>query len=1012
MQAIKSVQLSIGLLVTLGIAAGDQPSSATRRLIANYGKLPLSFEPNQGQTDPRVQFVSRGVGYTLFISPGSATFALQDRVVRMNLVGARPMETMEPEEKLPGVTNYLTGTNSAKRPTRLPTYARARARNVYAGIDLVYYGTQGRLEYDFVLAPQADPSKIRLQFEGATPSLDASGDLVLSQDGLRFHAPVLYQTVNGFRQPVSGRFIVAANREVHFQVGSYDRNKELVIDPVLLYSSYIGGSTQQSVINAMTVNPAGQIYLTGYTNAIDYPTTTGVIQPACPAPVTGGTKCGASSSSAAFVSKISANGQSLIYSTYLGGSGNGSGVGGTAVGAGGSGSDFGTGIAVDANDNAWVVGQTNSNNFPVTADAYSLYCEPAQINSGASVVLAKGNGCGAPGPSGYNYSGTYSLFLVKLNPAGTIILYGTFLGGTNGETAAQIALDSAGDIYVAGSAYTNVPGTYAQTSYYNYPTTASAFQTQALTGGAYSAFVTEFTPDGHNLIYSSMFGGLHQNTYNNALAVNAGKIFIGGYTQDPHLPTTPGALSTTCPSASTASGPNTVCSANSPNAYVAEFDPTKSGAASLVFSTYLNGSVATQGNESSAVNALAADSAGNLYAGGYDTYTVPEGFPGTPGVLQPTCLIAHNSGQCGSGFVTKLGSTGALVWSTFYGSPSLTGGPGVSVLALDASRNVYIAANANGAGDYPLNNAVQNYTGGSAYITELSGDGSQVLFGTFYGGPNNVFPVGLTVDPAGNIYAAGYTAGGLPLTNALQSTNGGGFNEGFFAKISNPPSGPVAFVSAASSQSGAAAPGSIVSAYGTDLATATLTGTSVNILDSKGVTTPAPLFFVSAGQVNFLVPTGVATGNATITITSGDGKISSGRETIATVAPGLFVLNSAALAAADVITVTANGTQVPGNSYQVVNGAVVPLPINVGTPNQQVFLVLFGTGISGRSSLANVSVSIRGVSLPVVFAGPQGDAGLDQVNVLLPASLAGSGDTALSITVDGAISNTVHVTIL
>ena len=1016
----------VPLFLTGFAASAPDPSPLPHQVAASYGKLPLSFEPNRGQTDRRVQFVSRGAGYTMFLSPTSVTFALErtaeSAVVRMDLPGANPAIAMEPQDKLPGIANYLMGSTRAKWPTNLPTYAKTRSRNVYPGIDLVYYGTQGRLEYDFVLAPRADPSQIRLKFRGATPVVDASGDLVLSlgakdgQNDIRFHKPVLYQQVQGVRQPVEGRFRIARN-EVRFQVGSYDHSRELVIDPVLVYSSYLGGSSQQSAIYGMAINAAGQMYVTGITNAVDYPTTTGVVQASCPAAVTGGKKCGASSASAAFVSKIGADGQSLIYATYLGGGGDGYGVGGSAAGSGGSGSDLGTGIAVDAHDNAWVVGQTNSNNFPVTADAYSLNCDPAEITSGAYIIAVKGNGCGGPNASGYYYSGANSLFLVKLNPAGTNILYGTFLGGTNGELAGQIALDAAGNIYVAGSAYTNVPGTFAQTSYYNYPTTASAFQTQAPTGGGYSAFVTELAPDGHTLLYSSMLGAPNQNTYNNALAVAAGKVFIGGYTQSPALPTTAGAISSTCPGNSPTQCPN--------NGYVAEFDPTKSGAASLVFSTYLNGKhVSSSGVffANSTVTALAADAAGNVYAAGSNQY---RDFPTTPGVLQPACNASSND-SCDTGFVTKLSPTGALVWSTFYGSPSIDGGnQTVSAVAVDAKDNVYIAANATGLGDYPLNGGFQAFFGGAAYVTELSSDGKQVLFGSFFGGDQNIYPTGLAVDAAQNIYLAGYTTGGLPLVNAHQSTNGGGYNEGFFAKISAlKPVGTATYVSAASSLAGAVAAGSIVSAYGADLATGTLlastlplprtlVGTSVSIVDSTGVTTPAPLFFVSPLQVNFQIPSSVAVGSASITIASGDGTTSAGAVTIAVVAPGLFLANNqTGLVAANVVSVLAGGAQVLGSTSQLVNGANVPLPVNLGPPAQQVFLVLYATGVAGRSSLANVSVSIGGLSLPVAYAGPQGDAGLDQVNVQIPASLAGIGDTTISVTVDGKVSNTAHLTIL
>lgn len=493
-------------------------------------------------------------------------------------------------------------------------------------------------------------------------------------------------------------------------------------------------------------------------------------------------------------------------------------------------------------------------------------------------------------------------------------------------------------------------------------------------------------------------------------------IFIGGVTQSPTLPTTAGALSSTCPGNSPTQCPN--------NGWVTGFDPTKSGAASLVFSTYLNGKhVSSSGVPfaNSAVSVLAADAAGNVYAGGSNQY---RDFPTTPGVLEPTCNASSND-SCSTGFVIKLSPSGAVVWSTFYGSPSASGQYGVSAIALDAKNNVYISGRADGAGDLPLKNGFQTYTSGVAYVTELSSDASQVLFGSFYGGGANIFPTGMVVDAAGNIYLTGYTAGAVPLVNAYQSTNAGGFNEGFFAKISAPkPVGTATYVSAASSLTGApVAAGSIVSGYGADLANGTvlastlplpktLAGTSVSIVDSTGVTTPAPLFFVSPLQVNFQIPSGVALGSASITIASGDGTTSAGTVAIAVVAPGLFVANPAGLVAANVITVAAGGAQTLGSTSQVVNGAVVPLPVNLGPPAQQVFLVLYATGVAGRSSLANVSVSVGGLSLPVAYVGPQGDAGLDQVNVQIPASLAGVGDTTISVTVDGKVSNAAHLTIL
>jgi hypothetical protein len=766
--------------------AGDKqdphPPSSRHASIA-VGRIPLSFEPNGGQTDPRVAFLARGSGYTLFLSPSSATFSLmrdandparstdRESVIRMNIVGAQERAHMSGENRLPGIANYLFDHGAGAPITGLPTFAMTRVAQIYPAVDLSYYGTDGRLEYDFVVAPQADPRQIQLGFEGATPAIAADGNLVLQQRGsdakhaVHLQKPVVYQDIDGRHVPVQGNFALAANRTVRFEVGPYDHAHALIIDPVFTYASYLGGSSQQSTPNGMAVNAAGEIYVTGVTNAVNYPTTAGVIATSCPAPMTGGTKCGASSASAAFVSKIAANGQSLIYSTYLGGNGSGAGHGGITVSAGGSGSDYGTSIAVDANDEAWVLGGTNSNNFPITGDALQVYCSPT-VNS----TYGEYSSCGYYYGGGYVYGAT-SLFIVKLNPTGTSILYGTFLGGSLGEIPAAIALDAAGNVYVAGTAAASPNGPPGTDGQYSFPTTSSAFQAQGL-AGAYSGFVSELSADGHTLVYSTFFGATVGQTYGTALAVNDGKVFIGGYAQTPTLPTTPGALSSTCP------GSSTQCQ---DNAWVAEFDPAKSGSASLVFATYLDGpTLPASGTGASNVTAMAADSSGNVYVGGSTNYP---NFPTTSGVLQPTCkLIGYN---CQTAFVTKLSQTGSLVWSTFYGSPSGAGGTfGIAAMALDAAGDVYFANNSAGAGDLPTKNTLYPFSGGSAIIGELSANGSQLLFGTFYGGATNVYPTGIAVDASGDIHVAGYSSGtDLPLVNAYQSTAGGGYNEGFFAKI-------------------------------------------------------------------------------------------------------------------------------------------------------------------------------------------------------------------------------------
>ena len=1006
---VRGVVTPLSLFLTAVFASAQSPSPAA---LLNGGKLPLSFEPNQGQTDTRVQFVSRGAGYTIFLSPASATFALhrdaESAVVRMDLLGASTTTEMQPEGRLPGVTSYLMG-NTRRN---LPTYARARAHAVYPGIDLVYYGTQAQLEYDFVLAPGAEPSRIRMKFAGATPVVDASGDLVLrlaskeGQGDIRFRQPVLYQLVDKVRQPVSGRFRIDGSQEVTFEAGSYDHGRELVIDPVLVYSSYLGGSNI-SQINAMALNAAGDIYVTGATEAINYPTTTGVIEPTCPlgntqlgAPA-GVPKCGEGESGtpAAFVSKISADGQTLLYSTYLGGGGNGAA------------SDYGTGIAVDANDNAWVVGLTSSNDFPITANAYLAFCNPVAqgFNFGTSSNYGEISGCIG--------NSTRSAFLVQLNPTGTTELYGTFLGGSGDTATAQIVLDAAANIYVAGSVYTNAVGTpasvFASGGAFNYPTTASAYQPIVLGGGFYSAFVTKLAPGGRSLLYSTMFGGPYQHTFSNALAVNAGKIFIGGYTRDPSLPTTAGALSRTCPSAgSTAAGPKTICDSGAYQGFVAAFDPTKSGAASLNFSTYLNGSSLTQGNETSQVNALAADAAGNVYAGGYDTYTSAEGFPTTPGVLQPACLVANNSSECGTGFVTKLSPLGGLLWSSFYGSPSSTGGSGVAAIALDSANNVYIAANNGGLGDYPLNNGFQSFGGGGAYITELSSNGSQVLFGSYYGGNAATYPTGLLLDASGNIYLAGYTNAYLPLVNPLQSTNhGGGFAEGFFAKIGTPVAA-VTLVANAEGESLTIAPNTWVEIKGSNLAPDTRIWAASDFvnnqmpkqLDGVGVTMNGEstyVYYISPSQVNVLTPPDLAVGPVQVKVTSNGITVASFTAQAQTTSPSFFVFNGGPYVAAahvgGVMPFVGPTTLYPGLTTPAKPGETVVLYGN-GFGSTSTPVVIGSTTQTGSLSPLPV-ITIGGIPATVQFAGLVA-VGQYQFNVVVPTSLA-NGDQSVAATYAG-----------
>jgi len=648
-------------------------AAAETRVSQSYGKLPLHFEANQGQTHQDVRFLARGSGYSLYLTPTEAALTLTKQVsparkpaahgkseprgaatgtaLRISFAGANPRPRVTGLEELPGKANYFIGNDPAKWRTNVPTYAKVRYTDLYPRIDLLYYGNQRQLEYDLVVRPGADPTRIVLDIQGADRlQVDAQGDLVLQMTvgPIRQRKPVIYQEIDGVRKDIPGGYVLKGEHQVGYKVAAYDASQPLVIDPVLSYSTYLGSSDEEGETR-IAVDAAGNAYVAGETVSSNFPTTAGAFQTTF-----GGGVFGAGD---AFVTKLNPTGSALVYSTYLGGSSSDAGYGiavdaagnayvtggtgstdfPTTIGAfqttkgggfrdafvtklnptgsalvystylGGSGDDYGEGIKLDAAGNAYVTGGTGSTVFPTTAGAF-------QRTFGAPVC----DGC------------TSNAFVTKLDPTGSALVYSTYLGGSGRDGGWGIAVDTLGNAYVTGST----------TSSTNFPTTTGAFQT-TYGGGFGEAFVTKLNPTGSALVYSTYLGGSGGESGRGIAVDTLGNAYVTGGTSSTDFPTTAGALKTTSPGG---------------GAFVTKLNPTGSA---LVYSTYLGGS----GNDYG--YGIAVDTLGNAYMTGV---TFSTDFPTTPGAIQTTFGGGGGFFRGGDAFVTKLNPTGsALVYSTYLG---------------------------------------------------------------------------------------------------------------------------------------------------------------------------------------------------------------------------------------------------------------------------------------------------------------------------------------------------------
>ncbi len=692
-----------------GGRASESPPTSTLRLNAR-GRLPFGFEANRGQVDSEVKFLSRGRGYALFLTSTEAALALgrpgrgiQNRdslVLRMKLIGANRAPQVDGVDEQLGTTNYFIGNDSREWRKGISNYARVAYRNVYPGVDLIYHGTEGQLEYDFVVEPGSSPEIIRLAFEGAEKvDLNQRGELVLqTADGvLRQHRPHIYQNIDGERVEVEGQFKLISDHaplgtpRVGFQVENYAVNAPLVIDPTLTYSTYLGGRGDDEASD-VAVDDAGNVYVVGSTTSLNFPTTNPQ-------------QSNLAGDVDTFITKLNSAG-AIVYSTYLGGRS----------------ADLGWGIAVDAAGNAYVVGITASFNFPTVNSVQSIHggglndAFVAKLDATGSALLystylgGSGEEQGlaiAVDPLGNAYVGGRTTstnflrvnalqgtigggedgFITKLSSTGTSIGYSTYLGGKGDDLVRGIAVDGTGSAYVTG-----------RTSSTNFPA-VNALQPR-FGGGIFDAYVAKLSPSGTGLAYSSYLGGRGEDQGSQITVDANGNAYTTGLTASSDFPTA-NAFQSAYSGGICGTDPGSFpCG----DAYITKLDRTGTV---LVYSTYLGG------NRHELGVGIAVDAAGNAYVSGL---TGSSNFP-TANPLQATfggggCGTDIETSTCFDGFVAKLNPTGSmLVYSTFLGGAR---DDRVFGLGLDAMGNAYVAGFTNSL-NFPMVNAFQLSYGGGPY---------------------------------------------------------------------------------------------------------------------------------------------------------------------------------------------------------------------------------------------------------------------------------------------------------
>jgi len=693
------------------------PAPVTSGRLRDWGPRTLRFEENRGQVHRSVRFLARAPGYTLFLTDSEAVLTFPRRksskeektrwperaeVLRMQLANSLSNRQLLGQNLLQEKHHYLRGKDAAGWIANIPTYGSVRSASVYPGIDLIYHANEARLEYDFLVAPHASPSLIKIDFEGSDQlSLDADGSLRLQLDKrlLLQLKPVAYQEVHGVRELVNVSYVLKPDGQVGFQMGRYDPNRPLIIDPEILYSTFLGGDSDRQttqygsdMASALAVDPQGQVVVAGIASSTDFPLRNALD------PITTGDW-------EAFVSKLSASGQELLFSTYLGGSG----------------SETPTDLVLDGEGNICLVGGANSSDFPILNAFQSNFAGPSNARDGDA-------------------------FLLKLKPDGSGLISSTFLGGTHWDKATGVALDSVGNIYVTG-----------ETSSRDFPLMNPFDDTKDNADFSPDVFVSKFNPEASQLIYSTYLGGNDRDEDPRIAIDSQAQAFVAGKTFSRDFPirnayfsrsnhVDDGFIATLNPQGNSlvfstyvgGDGVNALALDRAGNLYftgvgrssddfkkiTSLLSPLRSHGASLyvaklrrdgsdlIFNTLLGG----PGWLEAVPTAIAVDQAGNVFVSGRtesSDFPLLNAFDDSYGGGFACCFAF------GDGFMFQLNPTGTgLIYSTYLGG---AGTDSANALGLDSQGNVYVAGQ-TGSADFPIRSALDSTLGArfDAFVTKVS----------------------------------------------------------------------------------------------------------------------------------------------------------------------------------------------------------------------------------------------------------------------------------------------------